>query len=118
MPTSEERLTTLEKTVATITHDIAYKIDDTNSAVTIIKGVMGALAQDTKIIRSQMKTMESQIKTMDLRLDGIDTRLARVEEQLNEQGQDIRDIKRRLDSLEDKFDQMLVMLTTLTNKPQ
>ncbi len=89
--------------------NIIYKLDDTNSAVTIIKGVMGTLAQDMKIIKSQIKTME-------IRLDGIDTRLARLEEQQNEQGQDIKDIKRRLDTFDGKFDQVLQLLTTLTNK--
>jgi chromosome segregation ATPase len=116
LPTHDERIAALEKDAASIKRDIAYKLDETNSAVTIINGVMGTLAQDVKIIKSQMKTM-------DIRLDGIDTRLARVEERQDEQGQGIREIKHRLDIIESRFetqdkklDQVLQMLTTLTAK--
>jgi flagellar capping protein FliD len=122
MATYEERLTALEKDAATMKHDIVYKLDDTNSAVTIIKGIAGTLAQDVKVIRSQMKTM-------DIRLDGIDTHLVRLEEQQNEQAQGIKDVKRHLDTLEEKFDQrfaslegtleqVLWHLTSLTKKPE
>jgi chromosome segregation ATPase len=118
----EERLTALEKDAVMMKHDIVYKLDDTNSAVTIIKGVAGTLAQDVKVIRSQMKTM-------DIRLDGIDTHLTRLEEQQNEQAQGIKDVKRHLDTLEEKFDQRFIslegtleqilrQLTSLTKKPE
>jgi chromosome segregation ATPase len=116
LPTHDERIAALEQDAVTMKRDIAYKLDDTNSAVTIIKGVMGSLAQDVKIVKSQMKTM-------DLRLDGIDTRLARVEERQDEQGQGIREIRHRLDVIESRFeaqdkklDQVLQMLATLTTK--
>jgi hypothetical protein len=107
----DDRLDALEKDVAVMKRDIVYKLDDTNSAVTIIKGVTGAVAQDVKLIKSQMKTV-------DVRLEGIDIRLARLEEQQNEQGQDIRDIKRHLDVLDGKFDQVLSMLSKLTSGSQ
>ena len=45
MFTYEARLATLEKDVAVMKQDIIYKLDETNSAVTIIKGVHG---QDIK----------------------------------------------------------------------
>jgi chromosome segregation ATPase len=107
----EQRIAALEKDAATMKRDIIYKLDGTNSAITIIKGVVGNVGNDVRIIN--------------MRLDGIDTRLARLEEQQNEQGQDIKDIKRsqddlgqRFTSLEGKFEQMLQLLTTLTNKAE
>jgi cob(I)alamin adenosyltransferase len=99
----DKRLDAVEKDVTVMKRDIIYKLDDTNSAVGIIRGVMGAMAQDVKIIKSQ-------IKTMDIQLDGIDTRLARFEEQQNIQGQDIKDINRRLDTFDSKLDQILQLL--------
>jgi chromosome segregation ATPase len=111
MSTYDERIVALEKDAATMKRDIIYKLDDTNSAVTVIKGVAGTLAQDVKIIRSQLKTM-------DIRLDGIDTHLSRLEEQQNEQGQDIKDVKRHLDTLDGKLEQVLQQLTLLTKKPE
>ncbi len=104
MSTYDKRLDALEKDVTVMKRDIIYKLDDTNSAVGIVRGVIGAVAQDVKIIKSQ-------IKTMDIRLDGIDARLARLEEQQTEQGQDIKDISRRLD-------QVLQILSTLTAQPE
>ncbi len=111
LSTYDERIAALEKDTAIMKRDITYKLDDTNSAVTIIKGIVGTMAQDVKIIKSQMKTM-------DIRLDGVDTHLVRLAEQQSEQGQDIKDMKRRFDmidqrftSLEGKLDQILQRLT-------
>jgi archaellum component FlaC len=123
--THDSRLAALEKYVTVMKQDIIYKLDDTNTVVTMVKGVTGSIAQDVKLMRSQIRTMDSQIKTMDLRLEGIDARLARLEEQQTEQGQDIKDIKRRLDGfdqrfddLNKKFDQVLHMLSKPTSDPQ
>lgn len=78
--------------------DIIYKLDETNSAVTIIKGGVENVGNDIRIIN--------------MRLDGIDTRMARLEEHQSEQGQDIKAIKHRVEgidqwftSLEEKFDE-------------
>ena len=89
MPTYDERLAALEKDAATMKRDIIYKLDETNSAVTIIKGVVGNISNDVRIVN--------------MRLDGIDTRMARLGEQQNEQGQDIKAIKHRLDDFDQRF---------------
>ena len=94
MCTYDERLAALEKDAATMKRDIIYKLDETNSAVTIIKGVVGNVSNDIRIVN--------------MRLDGIDTRMARLGEQQNEQGQDIKAIKHRLED----FDQRFVSLET------
>ena len=85
----EQRIAALEKDATTMKRDIIYKLDETHSAVTIIKGVVGSLGNDIRVIN--------------LRLDGIDTRLARLEEQQNEQGQGIKSIARRLDDFDQRF---------------
>lgn len=103
MSTYESRVTAIEKDVSKIKQDITYKIDETNSAVTILKGVAGTIAQDVKVMRSQ-------IKTMDLRLEGIELHLSRLEEQQVSQGQDIKDIRRRLDDQDKKLDDILALL--------
>ncbi len=89
MSTYDERLAALEKDAATVKRDIIYKLDETNSAVTIIKGVVGNISHDVRIVN--------------LRLDGIDTRMARLEEQQNEQGQDIKAVKYRLEDIDQRF---------------
>jgi predicted nucleic acid-binding Zn-ribbon protein len=103
----ENRLNALEKDIATIKQDVIYKLDETNSAVTIVKGVIGTVAQDVKVMRSQLKTM-------DLRLEGVEIHLSRLEDQQVLQGQDIKDIKRRLDDQDKKLDAILALLQ---NKP-
>jgi|SRR6266516_4532046 len=103
MSTYDERIAAIEKDVVTIKRDIIYKLDDTNSAVTIIKGIVGTMAQDVKIIKSQMKTI-------DIRLEGVDAHLIRLTEQQSEQGQDIKEMKRHLDTLEETFNQRFTSL--------
>src|SRR5579884_4133943 len=120
LSTYDERIAALEKDATTMKHDITYKLDETNSAVTIIKGVMGLLAQDMKVIKSQIKTMDFRLEGIDVRLarveEVIDTRLARVEEGQDEQGQDIKEINQRLETQDKKLDQVLGLLATLTAK--
>ena len=121
MSTYDVRLAALEKDVTVMKQDIIYKLDDTNSAVTVIQGIVGVQGRD-------LKYLINQVKVIDIRLDSLTQEVRILQEQQNVQGQDIRDIKRRLDSLdqhftslEEKFDQrfeqVLQVLATLTNKP-
>ncbi len=102
MSTYDERLTALEKDAATMKRDIIYKLDDTNSAVTIIKGIVGSVSNDIRIVN--------------IRLDGIDTRMARLEAQGNEQGQDIKAIKHRLDDFDQRFTSLEGKIDGLENR--
>ena len=127
----EQRLVTLEKDVAIMKNDIIYKLDDTNSAVAMLKGIIGNQGQDIKDIKSQVKiinvrldAIDTRLDGIDMRLDGIDTRLDGIEEtirtmkgQQDRQGQDIAEIKlhlhtfeQRFVSLEDKFEQRFASL--------
>lgn len=132
MATSEERLSTVEKDIATMKRDIIYKLDDTNSAVTIIKGVVGRQGQDLKYLINQAKGLDIRLEGVEVQLDDLSLEVKAIKALQDTQGQDISEIKRRLgtidqrfdgvdqhlDSLDKKFDQMLGMLTTLTNKPE
>jgi chromosome segregation ATPase len=136
MSTYDSRLAALEKDVAVMKQDIIYKLDDANSAVTIIRGVVGTQGRD-------IKYLIGQVKTIDMRLEGLTQEVRAIQEQQHVQGQDITDIKRRLDgmdqrlggidqrfesidqrftSLEEKFDrrfeQVLQAIATLTKKAE
>jgi chromosome segregation ATPase len=136
MSTYDARLATLEKDAILMKQDIIYKLDDTNTAVTMIQGVVGVQGRDLKYIINQ-------VKGIDIRLEGLTQEVRAMGERQHSQGQDIKDIKHRLDgvdqrldgldrrltSLEEKFDQrfeqfdqrfeqVLQVLTTLTNKAE
>jgi hypothetical protein len=49
--TNDKRLDALEKDVAVMKQDIIYKLDDTNSAVTMIKGGVGTQGSAEGICR-------------------------------------------------------------------
>lgn len=127
MSTQEERITALEKDSSIMKRDIIYKLDDTNSAVTMLRGVLGLHGQDLQQIKSQVKVIDVRIAGIDLRLEGLNQEVRSFKEQQDIQGQDIRDIKRRLDSLEvridekfgsleGKFEQVFQVLTTLVEQ--
>ncbi|MBA2396511.1 MAG: hypothetical protein H0V70_27620 [Ktedonobacteraceae bacterium] len=112
MPTHDERLAALEKDAATMKRDIIYKLDDTNHAVTIIRGLVDNEERDIRDIKSDIREIKSDVGSVTARLDGVNTRLEGLKGEIrsikdlqNGQGQDITNIKRRLDTLEEKFDQ-------------
>jgi hypothetical protein len=122
MSTYDARLAALEKDVAVMKQDIIYKLDETNSAITVIQGVVGVQGRD-------IKYLITQVKGLDIRLEGLTLEVRAIQEQQHVQGQDITDIKRRLDgidqrfvSLEEKFDrrfeQVLQAIATLTKKAE
>lgn len=117
LPTYDERLAALEKDAATMKRDIIYKLDDTNSAVTMIRGVIGNQGRDVKDIKSEVRDIKSDVRTVNVRLEGLDTRLDGFKEEIramkdlqDKQMQDTTDIKRHLDTLEEKFDQRFTSL--------
>ena len=72
----EQRIAAFEKDAATMKRDSIYKLDDTNSAVTIIRGIVGNQGQDIREIRNQ-------VKIVNVHLDGIDTRLDGLKEEIS-----------------------------------
>ncbi|BCL82370.1 hypothetical protein ccbrp13_48350 [Ktedonobacteria bacterium brp13] len=103
MSVYDKRLDALEKDAAVIKRDIIYKLDDTNSAVGMLKGIIGSQGRDIKFLINQ-------VKGVDIRLEGLDQEVRTIKEQQNVQGQDIKDITRRLDVFDNKLDQILQLL--------
>jgi predicted nucleic acid-binding Zn-ribbon protein len=128
MSTYDTRLATLEKGVTVMKQDIIYKLDETNSAIAILKGVAGSQGQDIKDIKNQLKdvnfrlngveigleTLTQEVETIkgrlggiDQRLDGIDKRFVSMEEKFD----------KRFEQIDKRFEQVLQILATLANKP-
>ena len=108
MPTPEERLTTLEKTVALLQkRSSEADIQELNRNVTMLLGIVSSQQLDIKEIKISQITVEEHLDTMSQRMESgfevIDKRLGALES--------------RFGTLEKKFDQMLHLLTTLTTKP-
>ncbi len=132
MSTYDQRIAALEKDAATMKRDIIYKLDDTNSAVTIIRGIVGNQGQDIKEIKNQVKMVNVHLDGIDTRLEGIKEETRAIKDQqngqgqdiieikrhLDGQGQDIIEIKRHLDTLDEKLEQVLQHLVMLTKKPE
>ena len=126
MPTSEERLTTLEKTVASLRNDFLQAIientrsmstlnkvvlqqeqntRDANHEITILTGVISSQGQDIKDIKNRMDgfdlhfaSQERDTKDIKNRMDGFDLHFASLES--------------RFASLDGKLEQVLQILTT------
>jgi chromosome segregation ATPase len=112
MATYDERIAALEKDAATMKRDIIYKLDDTNSAVTIIRGLLDNQQRDIREIKGDVRDIRSDVRTINVHLDGVDTRLEglkeevrAVKQQLDGEGQDIKEIKRRLDTFEERVEE-------------
>ena len=98
--------------------DIIYKLDDTNSAVTIIKGIVGNQGQDINSIKNQVRIVNVRLDGIDTRLEGLKEEIRAIKDQQDGQGRDMKDIKRHLDVLGEKFERVLQLLTALTNKAE
>jgi predicted nuclease with TOPRIM domain len=94
----EERITTLEKDVVTMKHDIIYKLNDTNSVLTMIKGVVGGQGLD-------IKEMNGRLKRIEFRLDALEGRFGVLEGRFDA-------LEGRVDTLDKKIDQILQLLTS------
>ncbi len=137
MTTQENRIAALERDAATMKRDIIYKLDDTNSAVTMIRGIVGNQGQDIKDTLNQVKVVNVRLEAIDTRLEGLKEEIRAAKRQQDKQERDGEEIKRhqdkqgrdieevkerlssvelRLDSMDQKFDKMLQLLTGITNK--
>ncbi len=113
MSTYDARLAALEKDTATMKRDIIYKLDDTNSAVTIIRGIVGNQEQDVREIKNQVKIVNVRLDGIDTRLEGLKEEIRAIKKQQDGQGQDIKEIKRRMDTFEEKFEEHTILLTQI-----
>ena len=115
MPTHEERLTVVEKDIAVMKRDIIYKLDETNSSVSMITGIVGRQGQDIKFLINQTKAIDVHLDGLDLRFDSIDSRFETLENRLTSLE---KAVNNRFEALDMKFDQVLQLLSTLAPKPE
>ena len=123
MPTPEERLTTLEKDSATMKRDIAYYLDDLRNGVFILRGVIGKQGQDIKYLSNQVKGLDIRLEGTSAQLDGLELEVKSIKGLQEKHGQDIQllkadvsAIKSLVETHDQKFDQVLQILTMLVNK--
>lgn len=106
MPTQEERLTTLEKTVALLQKSASSDVQELSRNVTMLLGIVSSQQLDVKEIKISQITAEERLGSMDQRMEsGFET----LEKRLGT-------VENGFDALNTKLDQMLGLLTTLTSK--
>jgi peptidoglycan hydrolase CwlO-like protein len=129
MSTYDKRLDAVEKDIAVMKQDIIEKLFENSSAIMMVTGPLGRQGQDIKFLLNQTKTIDVHLDSVDLRLDSIDLRLDGMDQHFNGVDKRLETLENRLTSLEQsvnnrfdvlekKFDQVIVALTTLTNKLQ
>ncbi|MFL5654534.1 MAG: hypothetical protein ACJ8CB_10190 [Ktedonobacteraceae bacterium] len=102
MATSEERLTTLEKTVALLQKSSSTGIQELNRNVTMLLGIVSSQQLDIKEIKISLITVEERLDTLSQRIEsGFET-----------VGKRLETLEGRFEIQEKKFDQMLHLLTT------
>ena len=126
MPTSEERHTTLEKTVVSLRNDFLQAIIENTRSMSTLNKVVLQQEQNTRdanheitILTGVISSQGQDIKEIKNRVDGFDRQLASQGQDIASQGQDIKEIKNRMDgfdrhfaSLEGKLEQVLQIVTT------
>jgi chromosome segregation ATPase len=110
MSTYDARLSALEKDVTVMKQDIVYKLDETNTVVTAILGVVGTHGRDLKQVMKRLESLDNRVEGIDARLaksevqlEGLIQDVRAVQEQQDVQGRDLKDIKRRLDGFDQRF---------------
>ena len=107
MQTSEERLTTLEKTVALLQKSSSTSIQELNRNVTMLLGILSSQQLDIKEIKISQITVEERLNGMSQRMEsGFET----LEKRLGA-------LEGRFETQDKKLDQILLLLNTSTSKP-
>ena len=112
----DTRLDALETEVAMMKRDIVYKLDDTNSSVTILRGVMGVQGRDLRFVINQLRGL-------DIRLEGVEQDVRAIKEVQDAQGHDILELKQsfvalngRIDILDNRMDALSGRMDVLDNR--
>ena len=106
MPTQEERLSALER----FQKEAAAHIRETEENTTILLGVIRDQGRDIKRIVEHLETIDGHLDSLDSRFETIDGRLDSLDGRL-------ASVERRFETQDKKLDQILLVLTTLTTKP-
>ena len=103
MPTQEERLSTLER----FQQEAAAHIRETEENTTILLSVIRDQGRDIKRIVQHLETIDGRLDSLNGRFETQEHRLERFEQSVNY----------RFEAQDKKLDQILLVLTTLTTKP-
>ena len=138
MSTIDDRLAALERKVAVMELERIYEqrqerattpsedaFKDMNHHLTMLLGITSAQQIDIQAVKNDVAIVKERIEHIDQRFDEVDRQFISIDQRLDGMDKRFDGIDQRLDgidkrftSLEGKFDQMLVMLSTLTSKPQ
>jgi len=69
MPTQEERLTTLEQTVALLQKRSSSEVQDLNRNVTMLLGIASGQELDVKEIKIKLATMDDRLERLETKSD-------------------------------------------------
>ncbi len=120
MPTPEERLTTLEKTVALLQKSSSTGTQGLSRNVTMLLGIASYQQLDTKEIKISQVTVEERLDIMDRRIEsGFETmekRLGAMENRFGTVEKRLGTVEGGFETLNKKSDRMLDLLTTLTEQ--
>ena len=107
MPTQEERLTALEQTFATFQKEIASHTREVDENTTIMLGVIRDQGRDIKRIVQRLETIDERLNTLEQYSSTLEQHINTLEKR----------IESRFETSENKLDQVLHLLTTLTTRP-
>lgn len=113
MPAQDERLTTLEKTVALLQKSSSTDTQELNRNVTMLLGIVSSQQLDIKEIKISQITVEERLDTMNQHMEsgfeGVEKRLGALDGRFEA-------LESRFEMQEKKFDQALHLLTTLSTR--
>ena len=119
MPTSEERLTTLEKTVASLRNDFLQAIIENTRSMSTLNKVVLQQEQNTRdanheitILTGVISSQGQDIKDIKNRMDGFDLHFASLDSKFSSLEGRFVSLEGRFVSLEGKLEQVLQILTT------
>jgi hypothetical protein len=129
--TIDDRLAALERKVAVMELERAYEqiqvkattpsedaFKEMNHYLTMLLGITSAQQIDIKAVKNDVTIVKQHVEHIDQRFDEVDRQFNSINQRFV--GLDLRlyGMDKHFTSLEGKFDQMLIMLSTLTSKPQ
>jgi uncharacterized coiled-coil protein SlyX len=100
MPTQEERVFTLEQSQA----KFAESITDLNHHVTMMTGIMSREEWDIREIKTSLRSVDGRLDSFDRRLESLEGRFEKLEG--------------RFGTVDNKLDQVLLLLNTSIRKSE
>ncbi|HEY6542917.1 MAG TPA: hypothetical protein VIZ18_18380 [Ktedonobacteraceae bacterium] len=110
MPTSEERVTTLEQSFATLQRDVAKSIREVNENSTILLGLVQTLTQESKQTGLRMEMLKIRLDQLETKFDAHTALLNEHTTLLNEHTTLLNEHTGRFDHIDTLLAQILARL--------